>query len=69
MIHSKEEYKEYLQADKRALGITRKRPKFFADEIWKFERALRKYEYYHNLNIGKNPLFLIAKIFAHAKQA
>lgn len=67
MIHSKEEYKEYLQADKRALGITRKRPKFFADEIWKFERALRKYEYYHNLNIGKNPLFLIAKIFAHAR--
>lgn len=28
MIHSKEDYKEYLQADKHALGITRKRPKF-----------------------------------------
>lgn len=67
MIHSKEEYKEYLQADKRALGITRKYPKLFSDEIWKFERALRKYEYYHNLKKEKNPLFLATEIFAHVR--
>lgn len=67
MIHSKEDYNEYLQADKRALGITRKRPKFFADEIWKFERALRKYEYYHNIDKGKNPLLLLSERFAHLR--
>ena len=67
MIHSKEEYKEYLLADKRALGITKKRPKFFTDEIWKFERALRKYEYYHNLDKGKNPLLLLSERFAHLR--
>lgn len=38
--------------DKKALGKKYTRPKFFGDEIWKFEIALRKHEYY--LNSGKN---------------
>jgi serine O-acetyltransferase len=38
----------YLKCDKVALGINRKFPKPFRDEIWRFEIALRKAEYYHN---------------------
>ncbi|MEL4305933.1 serine acetyltransferase [Methanococcoides sp. LMO-2] len=47
MIKTKQDYHSYLEADKVALGRTGKRP-FFADDIWKFERLLRKVEYYHN---------------------
>ena len=43
MISSKKELREYLKADKESLGIQRKRPKLFRDEIWRFEIALRKY--------------------------
>jgi serine acetyltransferase len=48
MIQSKEDYKFYLEADRIALGITRKRPRLFGDEVWKFERLLRKVEYVKN---------------------
>ena len=48
MIQSKNDYRYYLEADKRALGITKKYPSFFEDEIWKFERLLRKIEFYTN---------------------
>lgn len=48
MINNKNEYKYFLERDKIALGITRKKPKIFGDDIWKFERQLRKTEYYHN---------------------
>ncbi|WP_440952858.1 serine O-acetyltransferase [Methanococcoides sp. FTZ1] len=47
MIRTKKDYHSYMEADRVALGRTGKRP-FFADEIWKFERLLRKLEYYHN---------------------
>lgn len=48
MITSKKEYQYYLECDKAALGISRKRPRPFTDFIWRFERLLRKYEYYSN---------------------
>lgn len=48
MIFTKADLKEYLKADKRQLGISRKRPRPFTDEIWKFEIILRKYEFYIN---------------------
>lgn len=47
MIKTKQHYHSYLKADKVALGRTGKKP-FFTDNIWKFERLLRKVEYYHN---------------------
>lgn len=47
MIMSKQEYKYYLEADKIALGIKRKKLRYF-DEIWIFQRLLRKVEYYKN---------------------
>ena len=54
MIKSKEDYKFYLAADRLALAIKQKRPRIFQDEIWRFERLLRKVEYLENC--GNNPI-------------
>lgn len=48
MIKNKKDLNYYLEQDRIALGITRKRPNLFGDEIWKFQRILRKYEYIVN---------------------
>ena len=48
MIQTKEELRYYLKKDKEALGISRQHPRIVGDDIWKFEIALRKHEYYHN---------------------
>lgn len=49
MILDKKDLLYYLQEDRRAMGITkRKRPKY-NDEIWKFAIILRKHEYYSNI--------------------
>jgi serine O-acetyltransferase len=53
MIRSKQEYKYYLEADRIALGRKRKNMGF-CDEIWVFQRLLRKVEYYRNC---KNSIF------------
>jgi serine O-acetyltransferase len=52
VIQSKEDYIYYLEADRLSLGIPEKKPSFFGDEIWKFERLLRKVEYYKNCKKG-----------------
>jgi len=52
VIQSKEDYLYYLEADRLSLGITKKTPPFFGYEIWKFERLLRKVEYYKNCRKG-----------------
>ena len=54
MISSRKDLKEYLLADKKQLGIIRKFPRPFTDEIWKYEITLRKYEYWMNRGGGKN---------------
>ena len=48
MIQSKIDYLYYLETDRMALGIERRWPNIFIDEIWKFERLLRKIEYFIN---------------------
>ena len=48
MIKDKVSLKEYLAKDKAALGISKKYPALYGDEIWKFQIALRKDEYYQN---------------------
>jgi serine O-acetyltransferase len=49
MIQSKEDYRFYLEADRIALNVTElKRPRLFQDEIWKFQRLLRKVEFLTN---------------------
>ncbi len=48
MIKSKQDYKYYLEADRIALGKKKKKPMLLFDEIWVFQRLLRKVEYYKN---------------------
>lgn len=48
MIDSKVKLKEYLKADKEAIGIKYKYPRIFRDEIWRFQIYLRKIEYLTN---------------------
>lgn len=53
MIDCKETYLRYRKQDQIALGRQKdKRPHLFGDEIWKFERLLRKVEYYTNCKSG-----------------
>lgn len=65
MIKSKYDYKYYKQCDKEALEIKRKFPKIIGDEIWKFERLMRKYEWYENCK--KGPINRIIKEILHLK--
>ena len=46
MIKTRSELKEYLQADKKALGIKHNHPRFMTDFEWRYEIALRKAEFY-----------------------
>ena len=48
MILNKEDYIRYLEADRKALGIKRKKPKVLGDYIWKFQILMRKLEYIRN---------------------
>lgn len=53
MIDCKETYIRYMKQDQLALGRQKdKHPRLFGDEIWKFERLLRKVEYYTNCKSG-----------------
>lgn len=60
MIRSKEDLTYYLDADMKSCSITRKRPSITGDDIWKYQRALRKHEYFSNYS-GKHSL--LAKVF------
>lgn len=51
MILSKQDYYEYLEADRISLGRKSKSPKF-SDTIWKYQIVLRKCEYYTNCKHG-----------------
>jgi serine O-acetyltransferase len=62
MIRNQSDYLFYLAADKKALEIARDRPRIIGDDIWKFQRLLRKVEYYQNCKksfIWK-PIYLFA---------
>ena len=63
MILSRRDLTEYLNADKKALGRTKKKPDLF-DLVWKFEIALRKNEYYVNCkkSILWKPMVLYSKV-------
>ena len=61
MISSKEDLIYYLEEDKKQLNIKEKRPPIFGHEVWKFQIALRKFEYYVNLNKKRGAIFYIKK--------
>ena len=44
-VKTKKDLKEYMEADRKQLGVNRKYPRPFTDEIWRYEIYLRKYEY------------------------
>ena len=46
MITSKQELNEFLECDRLALHQTRSRPRFFGDDVWKYQIRLRKTEWY-----------------------
>lgn len=60
MIRSKADYLYYLECDRIALKQKRKTPKLYGDEIWKYQRLLRKTEYYTNCR-KRDPLRYIWK--------
>ncbi len=70
MIASKKDYNYYLEADRLALGIARKRPLLFFDEVWRFERLLRKVEYYKNCKKSAlwKPYYYLLYFFLHRAQ-
>jgi serine O-acetyltransferase len=72
MIESKEDYRYYLEADRIALGIHDNWTNFFMHDIWRFERLLRKVEYYQNCkrSILWKPylLFLILRLHSRSIQ-
>ena len=61
MIIDKETLAFYLAADRFALGKTRKHPRLFSDEIWKFQIFLRKCEFYKNTKNHHSLLGLFAR--------
>lgn len=48
MIKDKKQLKYFMECDRVALGISRKKPKLIGDEIWKFERTMRRLDYASN---------------------
>jgi len=61
MIDSWAKLRFYLEADRISLGMRRSRPRLFGDDIWKYQRILRRYE--HALNCLRSPLFLPVRFF------
>jgi serine O-acetyltransferase len=61
MILSKEDYRYYLEADKIGLGVRGSLNDYIENDVWRFERLLRKVEYYQNCK--KSPLWKPYKIF------
>lgn len=65
MIQSKEDYFYYLDRDRKSLCISRKRPKFCSDEVWRFQILLRKREYLTNCKTGF--FYRLVKLYYHYK--
>lgn len=61
LINSKYDLREYLEADKKALGLNNKRPKL-SQFVYSFEYSLRHLEYYTNVN-SHSPFHKIMRLF------
>lgn len=70
MIRSYKELKYYLDKDRIALKVNRNKPKFFSDEIWKYQILLRKCEYYFNIkkNILEKLIYRYYRFNFHRKE-
>ncbi len=67
MIETKADLKYYLECDRLSLGYHIRKPRFLKDEIWRFERLLRRREFYTNgaSNRFEKILFKIIDIVLH----
>ena len=68
MIKSYEDYKFYLEADKLSLNQKKNRPSIIGDlrnDIWKFQRLLRKLEYIRNCKTG--PIYKVYYYYLRMK--
>jgi len=69
MIRTKADLHMYICEDAKANGRTSEKRKLFGDEIWKFQTALRKMEYFSNQNgfirLLCFPLRFITKFYLH----
>lgn len=59
LITSKDDLREYLEADRKALGLSNKRPKLF-QFVYRFKYSLRHLEYYTNVN-SRSPFHKIMR--------
>ena len=59
MIESKKDLKEYIMCDALASRRENIKPSLFGDEVWTFQRLLRKREYEINTLHGVKKLFLL----------
>ena len=65
MINSLADYRYYLECDRIALKQKGKRPSILpGNEVWKYQRLLRRTEYYTNCK-RKNPLRFLLKLRLH----
>ena len=62
MIKTKKDLAYYLESDRIALKKNRKRPRFVGDEIWTYQRLLRRAEYWHNCGNKYIALFLFYRM-------
>lgn len=67
MIKSRSELYEYIEADRRANSRDTSRARIFGDEIWKFQKILRKLDYYsfRKRNALLMPIYMIYKMLFH----
>ena len=61
MIRSKKDYVRYLEMDEKSIGIKKSLQTYLFDDIWKYQKTLRKLEY--TLNCSKSVLGKINSIF------
>lgn len=65
MITTKDDLLYYLQEDKKALNIKKKKPRLiYENPVWVFQIILRKHEYYHNLQRKNIFQKLVCKYYA-----
>ena len=62
MIRTKKELNEYIAQDAKANSRTTTASKFFGDELWKFQKVMRKCDYY-SFKKSKNPMYIVPFLF------
>jgi serine O-acetyltransferase len=65
MIRNRADLRAYLEADRVALQSPRSLRSFLLDDVWRFQRCLRRLEY--ELNAGGNPVRLLLAKLSHRR--